>query len=149
MKETNVTIISTNLNKSLIKSYKDYQVIEGDFKYKDLIKYKKIILFNNINNLSEINLNNLFKFIKKNNICFIVCTNNLEISLYTDYLVVCDKENILAEGKTLEVLKNDRLLKRLGFELPFYIDLSILLKEYGLINELYLTKESLAGKLWT
>ena len=148
MKETNVTIISTNLNIDLVKKYNDYKIIDGNFTYQELFDSKRVIFFNVLNNLDERELNKLFNFMKDNDIKYINLTNNLELSLYTDYLMVYDKKDILAEGKTIEILKNDKLLKRLGFELPFYVDLSLLLKDYGLVNDIYIDKESLAGALW-
>ena len=38
MKETNVTIISTNINRQLLNNYQDYFVIDKKFKKEDLIK---------------------------------------------------------------------------------------------------------------
>lgn len=148
MKETNVTIISTNLNKKLIKEYKDYHIIEGNFTYEELLKYGKVIFYNVLNNLKDSDIKKLIQFMSDNNIMYVNLTNNLELTLYTNYLIVCDDEKILAEGNTLDVLKNDKLLKRLGFELPFIVDLSLLLKDYGLINDIYLDKESLVNCLW-
>jgi hypothetical protein len=52
------------------------------------------------------------------------------------------------DGKTLDVLKNEKILKRLGFSLPFMLDLSIQLELYGLINKTYLNKEGLVKNLW-
>ena len=52
------------------------------------------------------------------------------------------------DGKTLDVLKNEKVLKRLGLSLPFYVDLSIQLKLYGLVNKIYLNKEMLVRNLW-
>ena len=37
---TNVTIISTNLNKNLLNKYSDYQVFDGSFNYEDLLHFK-------------------------------------------------------------------------------------------------------------
>ena len=148
MKETNVTIISTNLNKGLIKKYTDYYLIEDNFTLEELSKNKKVIFFNVLNNLTKYELDKIFKYLKDNNIKYVNLTNNLELTLYSDYLIVCDKDNILAEGNTIEILKNDKLLKRLGFELPFIIDLSLLLQDYGLINHIYYDKESLVNDLW-
>lgn len=145
---TNVTIISTNLNKKLLDKYKDYYVVDSDFTYEELLSKKKVIFYNVLNNLDDTKFKELFSYMKSNNILFINITNNVELCLYTDYLIVYDKENILIEGSTLEVLKNDRLLKRLGFNLPFMVDLSILLKDYGLIDKIYLDKESLVNELW-
>ena len=145
---TNVTIISTNLNKELLNNYKDYYVIENNFTYEKILKEKKVIFFNILNNLSKDELEKLFKFLKDNNILFINFTNDIELSLYTDYLIIYDKDKILMEGKTLDILKNEKLIKRLGLNLPFIVELSLLLKDYGLVNDIYLDKESLVDKLW-
>ena len=145
---TNVTIISTNLNKELLNNYKDYHVIENNFTYEEVLKEKKVIFFNILNNLSKDELDKLFKFLNDNNILFVNFTNDIELSLYTDYLIIYDKEKILMEGKTLDILKNEKLIKRLGLNLPFIVELSILLKDYGLVNDIYLDKESLVDKLW-
>jgi len=148
MELTNVTIISTNLNKELLNNYKDYYVIENNFTYEEILLKKKVLFFNVLNNLNDSVLSKLFEFLKENNIKFINVCNNIELSLYTDYLIVYDKNNILIEGTTVEVLKNEKLLKRVGIGLPFIVELSLLLKDYGLINEIYLDKESLVDKLW-
>jgi len=149
MKEiTNVTIISTNLNKKLFDKYEGYHIIENDFSYNELKEKKKVILFNILNNLKEDDIRNLLKFLKENHILFIIATNNMELVLFTEKLMVYDKENVLIEGNTIEVLKNEKLLKRLGFKLPFMFELSLLLKDYDLINDIYLDKEGLVDKLW-
>ena len=147
-KITNVTIISTNLNKKLLYKYQDYHIIDSNFSYEELLEKKKVIFFNILNNLCEKDLKKLFKYIKDNNILFINFTNDVELCLYTDYLIVCDKNKILMEGNTLEVLKNEKLFKRLGLNLPFIVELSLLLKDYNLVDDIYVDKESLADKLW-
>lgn len=146
--ETNVTIMSINLSKKTLSRYKEYYVIDDNFTYDELLKNKRVIFFNVLNNLKENELNKLFRFLKDNDINFINITNNMELCLYTDYLIILDNDNVLIEGSTLEVLKNDKLLKRLGFELPFLVDLSLLLKDYNLVNKIYLNNESLVGALW-
>ena len=146
--ETNVTIMSINLSKKTLSRYKEYYVIDDNFTYDELLNNKRVIFFNVLNNLKENELNKLFRFLKDNDIKFINITNNMELCLYTDYLIILDNDNVLIEGSTLEVLKNDKLLKRLGFELPFLVDLSLLLKDYNLVNKIYLNNESLVGALW-
>ena len=148
MKETNVTIISTNLNKKLLFKYHDYKIIESDFTYEELLNDKKVIFYNVLNNLDNEGLTKLFNFLRNNNILFINATNDMELVLYTDYLIICDEENIIVEGSTLEVLKNEKLLKRIGIHLPFIVELSLLLNDYGLVDNIYLDKESLVDKLW-
>ena len=146
--KTSVTIISTNLNKKLLDNYKDYYIIESNFTYDILLEKKKVIFFCVLDHLKVEVIDKLFKFMNDNNISFINVTNNVELSLYTNYLIVYDDKNILIEGNTIEVLKNNKLLKRLGFNLPFMVDLSLLLKDYDLINDIYLDKKELVDTLW-
>lgn len=147
-KITNVTIMSTNLNQNILKNYADYEIIKDNFTYDELLAKKKVIFYNILENLNDKELKKLFSYLKKNKIDFINVTNDIELTLYTDYLIIYDKDKIAVEGSTLEVLKNEKIFKRLGLGLPFIIELSILLKDYGLIDEIYLDKESLADKLW-
>lgn len=145
---TDVTIISTNLNKDVLKNYNDYKLIINSFSYEELIQYEKVIFFNVLNELTSEEVKKLFDYLKLHRIKFINATNNMEEILYTKDLIIYDKENIVAEGNTLELIKNDKLFRRLGFKLPFIVSLSILLKDYGLVNKIYLDKESLVGDLW-
>lgn len=145
---TNVTILSTNLNKNILNKYDEYKIIDNNFIYEELLNYKKVIFYNVLNNLEDKTLKDLFDFLNEHNIMYINFTNNSELCLYTKYLIIYDKENILIEGSTIEVLKNDKLLKRIGIKLPFITELSLLLKDYNLIDEIYLDKESLVDKLW-
>ena len=146
--ETSITIISTNLNKHILDKYKDYHVIDDNFTYQELLTYKKVIFFNVLNNLDKVELDKLFNYLKEEDIKYINIVNNLELCLYTSYLIVMDEKNILIEGSTIEVLKNDKLLKRLGFELPFMVELSLLLRDYNLVDKVYLDYKELEGALW-
>lgn len=146
--ETSVTIISTNLSKHILDNYKEYHIISDNFTYQELLNYKKVIFFNILNNLSKSKLDKLFDFMKSSNIKYIVIANNLELCLYSDYLIVMDESKILIEGNTIDVLKNSKLLKRLGFKLPFIVDLSLLLIDYGLIDKIYLDNKSIEGAIW-
>ncbi len=102
-------------------------------------------LLNNLNLRTKILLLN---YLNSKNIILINVTTNMEDVLYTDY-ILCLYNGISAiDGKTLDVLDNEKLLKRLGLNLPFLVDLSIQLKLYGLINKVYLNKEALVRNLW-
>ena len=90
----------------------------------------------------------LLNYLNSKDIMLINVTTNMEDVLYTDYMM-CLYDGISAiDGKTLEVLKNEKILKRLGFSLPFMLDLSIQLELYGLISKTYLNKEGLVKNLW-
>lgn len=145
---TDVTIISTNLNKNILDDFKDYKIIDGNFYYEELLQMKKVIFFNVLSNLDEKKIKELFKFLNKNNVMFINATNNMEEVLYTKNLIVYDEDKKVLEGITIEVLKNEKTLRRLGFNLPFIIQLSILLKDYELTDKIFMNKESLVKELW-
>ena len=63
-------------------------------------------------------------------------------------MIILNGGNVAIEGKTMQVLKEEKLLKRLGIGLPFYIDVSLQLNLYNLIDKIYLNKEELADALW-
>ena len=112
------------------------------------MEYEKIIFFNILNNIDEKEVKELFQYLKDNNIVFINITNNVELSLLTSYLIIYDNNKIITEGNTLDVLREEKLLKRFGLPLPFMVELSLLLKDYNLVDKIYLDKESLVDYLW-
>ncbi len=90
----------------------------------------------------------LLNYLNSKHITLINVTSNMEDVLYTDYLL-CLYDGINAlDGKTLDVLNNEKILKRLGFDLPFMIDLSIQLQLYDLIKKNYLNMEDMVNNLW-
>ena len=90
----------------------------------------------------------LVEYLKKSKKSFIIITNNIEEVLLTKYLIVIDEEKILIEGQTLGVLKEDKLLKRLGFDLPFTFSLSLLLKDYDMLDTICVTNQELVDEIW-
>lgn len=111
---------------------------------------KEVLILDGVFNYLDSNFKKeLIKYIKKNNITLINIVNNVEDTLYTDYLIVLYKKGLIAiEGTTLSVFKEEKLIRRLGFNLPFYVDLSIQLGLYGLIDDIYLTKEEMVKNIW-
>ena len=55
---------------------------------------------------------------------------------------------LVCDGKTLSVLNEEKLLKRLGIGLPFIIELNKYLMDYGLINKYYLNYKKLVSAVW-
>ena len=146
--ETDVTIISVNISKNILNNYKDYQLIENNFVVSELLKYPKIIFFNALNKLESEEIKELYNILKSNNIKYINVTNNVEEVLLTSNLIVYMDEKEVVSGDTLEVLKNEKLLKRIGLELPFMVELSMYLQDYNLVDKIYLDKNELEGVLW-
>lgn len=90
----------------------------------------------------------LWNFCREMGIKVFYVTNCIEDTPFFDYLMVIKNNQIAMEGKTSLVLQEEKLMKLLGFSLPFYVNLSIQLKYYGLVDKLCLTKEELEETLW-
>ena len=84
----------------------------------------------------------------KENVTIILSTNNLEDIVDSDYTYVLDDGEIVIEGKTLSVLQEDILLKKLGIELPFSINLSLMLKFYEIYDNIETDYNEVINKLW-
>lgn len=144
------------VHKFISKTFLNKKIIEVDLetKYlillcKSLIKKPKLLFLDTILSfLSKKTIQKIYKYANKEHITLVNVSTDIEESLFYDYMIVLDKGNVAVEGKTLQVLEQEKLLKRLGIGLPFYIDLSIQLRLYGLINNLYSSKEDLESALW-
>ena len=147
-KKTDVTIIGLNLNHNVIDNYPDYYVIDKPFKIEEVKTKEKILFFNSLHFIKDENKKILVEYLKKSKKSFIIITNNIEEVLLTKYLIVIDEEKILIEGQTLAVLKEDKLLKRLGFDLPFTFSLSLLLKDYDILDTICVTNQELVDEIW-
>lgn len=152
LEEEDKKLVSTFLSKKLLK--KDPNAISLEEKklllfchavltHPDLIFVDEVLSY-----LNEKNRKKVFDYVKKNKITLVVVSKNIEEALQTDYMIVMDQGKVAMEGKTLQVLMKEKILKRLGVGLPFYVDLSLQLKLYGLIEDIYLTKEEMVGALW-
>ena len=75
-------------------------------------------------------------------------TTDIEETLLLDYLVVVHENKIMMEGKKELVLQEEKILKKLGFNLPFIVELSNGLKYYGVIDRVYFNNEKLVEDLW-
>lgn len=153
--ETNIKV--NNIDELLI--YFDIEVLKNrELSRKDKIvisllnalalKREVLILDNIFNYLDSSFKKKLIKYLKNNNITLINIVSNEEDTLYTDYLIVLYRGEIAIEGPTLSVFKEEKLIRRLGFNLPFYVDLSIQLGLYGLLDDIYLNKEAMVKNIW-
>ena len=116
-----------------------------------IIKPKIIVLDNIMCELDysdKILVFNALKDFKKQGGIIINLTNDIEESLYSDKIIVVYDKKLIAMGKTLSVLNEEKILKRLGIGLPFIVDLNRYFMDYGMINKYYLDSEKLVGALW-
>lgn len=101
--------------------------------------------------LDESDRERVYKALKqytKNNGIILNFTTEIEETLLGTNVIITDKNKILLSGKTMSVLNEEKLMKRLGFNLPFIVLLNKYLKDYELINSYNLSYESLVNSIW-
>ena len=77
----------------------------------------------------------------------ILITHHPEETIYGERIVVLDKGEIKLDGSVAEVYRKSETLKKLGVELPPYVELSLLLKEKGVIDDIAFDYSSLCSLL--
>lgn len=149
----NTCIICSNFHYELL-NYDDDYYLNSMKSYKEVIDIinnyqKKIIIFDNLLTFFSLKeKREIFTLLKNKKIYFINITLNEEEFLFSNYIIAFYEGKIALEGKTKQVLNEEKILKRLGYSLPFIIDLSKQLKCYNLIDEAYYDKNKLIEALW-
>ncbi len=91
----------------------------------------------------------LWKLCRNRKIAVLYMTKNIEDVLDFDYLLILKNNQVAIEGKTKQVLKEEKLLKLLGYNLPFYLNMSLQLELYGMIDKIGYNKEELEKMIWS
>lgn len=143
------------LNKLLekeLKSLEDGEIVKLQLVLSLIVK-PQILLLDNIgiyyNKKDMLDILNILKeYQEQEKITIIMVTNNLEETLFTDYIYVISDSNILIEGKPLDVIQKDNVMNKAGLNLPFMVDLSVKLRDYDLVKEIEQDKERMVELLW-
>lgn len=94
----------------------------------------------------------ILKLIKKWNrqekMTVIQITNDMDDILYGNEIAVIDEHMILLQGKKETVLKEEKLFRKAGLELPFMASLSLKLQFYDLIDTMILDMDKMVNVLW-
>ncbi|MEG1892579.1 MAG: hypothetical protein RR189_01635 [Bacilli bacterium] len=150
----NYSIISNNINKTLLDKVSEYTIIDGFIKYDELVSKisyfkNKTIVFNDVlRRFSSDEKESIIELLAVRKINFINITSDMEELLLSDYVIVFNNDELVLEGKVKDVLKEEKILKRIGFSLPFIVDLSTQLKLYGVISEVSYNERELVSELW-
>lgn len=150
----NYCILSNKIDKNLLDKFNEYIIIDDTISFEELKtkieEFKnKTIVFNEVwQSLNKNRVKKILDLLNLRHINFINITSNIEEALLSDYIYVYDEEKIVMEGAKEAVLKEEKILKRLGFGLPFVVDLSLQLMYYGVLDKVYYDTESLVNKLW-
>lgn len=94
------------------------------------------------------NILNILKELNKRGITIINVTHDLSESYYSNRLVVVNNGEIILDGRPTGVMEYDRILNKIGIEIPFEIELSIKLKLYGLIDKIYTNINEMVDDIW-
>ncbi|MEG1506172.1 MAG: hypothetical protein RR478_01600 [Bacilli bacterium] len=150
----NYSIISNNINKTLLDKFCEYTIVEGFIKYDELVSKisyfkNKTIVFNDVlRRFSSDEKESIIELLAVRKINFINITSDMEELLLSDYVIVFNNDELVLEGKVKDVLKEEKILKRIGFSLPFIVDLSTQLKLYGVISEVSYNEREFVSELW-
>lgn len=150
----NYTIISNHINENLLNELRDYTIIDDNISFDSLVEkiYNfpvKTICFNDsLRNFTRAEKQHIMELLNKRQVNFINITSDMDEVLFGDYLYVFYYDKIAMEGKTIEVLKEEKILKRLGFNLPFVFNLSLQLKLYGILTDVETDLGKLVSTLW-
>lgn len=116
---------------------------------KSLCSEKEVIVFYDILNYIDNELKDkLIKELIKQDKTIINYTTEIEETLYLDYLIIVHENKVIMEGQTKEVLNEEKIIKKLGFNMPLITELSSGLKYYSVVNKKYYDIESLVEDLW-
>lgn len=109
---------------------------------------KRVVFNESWFNLSGNEKKSIIELLKKQNVNFVNITSNIEDSLLSNYVIVYDEDKKVLEGNTEVVLRNEKVLKKLGYGLPFVVDLSIQLTYYDILDKVYYNMDKLTEDLW-
>lgn len=114
-----------------------------------IVNYKGNVVFDDVLTfLNETKKYLVLKYLKDNDIIYFNFTSDMEEVLFTKYLIVLSKDGVIIEGSTKSVLKEEKIIKHNGFNLPFVVDLSRQLVDYGILEKEYYSLEKLVSDLW-
>lgn len=116
-----------------------------------VLEYKILVLDNILCELDKIDKERTIKvlvdYVKEGN-AVLNFSNEVEDSLYGNYIILTDETKIIATGKTLQILNEEKLMNKLGFSLPFIVDLNKQLMYYGLLDEYVIDERKLVNTIW-
>lgn len=150
----NYCILSNNINQELLKKFLEYPIIDDSLSFNDLkqkVEFntsKMVVLNDSFYKLNSKEISIIIDLFKKQQMNFIYITSDIEKSILSDNIVVFDNNEIVLNGLKEDVLKEEKILKRLGFGLPFVVDLSLQLNYYDILNKIYFDMSLLIGELW-
>lgn len=157
--------ISNEKYGTYLKDYNTLNINNNEYvKLSFLDKIKALIFINLINDYSLLVIDELidmldskdkdimYKLLKKyqriNKKTILLISNNADGIIYTKRTLILDKGIICFDSTIKNVEKSDNIFNELSIKLPFVVDLSIKLKLYDLIDEIYIDEKRMIKDIW-
>jgi ABC-type cobalamin/Fe3+-siderophores transport system ATPase subunit len=113
-----------------------------------LVKKPRILILDNaLCMLSQSEKSKIVTYLKKQDITIINMTNDIEETLYGDYVIII-KENLIVNDTTRKVINDEQLLRDNNLTMPFMSEVSLKLKYYGLVNKPILDMNRMVKHIW-
>ena len=150
------TIVNYSFNLNYIKDIKDKIIKDLTFDeyyylailLKISLKPEILVIDNLFGYLNNEEKNTIIRICRNSGIKLIIFDNELYYAYISYDVLVIHERKLAIYGKFKDVVKEERILKRLGYELPFYVDLSLQLKTYELVDNICYSLDELEGSLW-
>lgn len=118
-----------------------------------LIKEPKILILDEalsmIDGVTKKDILNILKRLNnEKKMTIINVTHDMEETVYGNRIVVLNHGKIILDNDKLNVYKEERVLKKIGLDLPFMVDLSNKLNYYGLVDDVILNMNEMVNHLW-
>lgn len=157
--------ISSDKYETIIKDYESLNIGKDDYRKLNYLDKIKVILFINfINSYSFLIIDEvidmldnkdkdiIYRLLKKYQRIYkktiLVISNNADGIIYAKRILILNKGVICFDGSVKDVDKNDNIFNELSIKLPFVVDLSIKLKLYNLIDEIYIDEKRMIKDIW-
>lgn len=118
-----------------------------------LITGPRILIFDEafsmIDEQSKMRLFDILKKIQRDfGVTILNITHDIEESLFSDDIVIIDSGRVIIHDSNCNVYKQEKLLKKHGFDLPFIVDLSNKLSYYDMVNDVVFDMNEMVDLLW-
>ncbi len=147
----NKIIEELNLNKLLDKNISLLTIKEKYILYLllSLSDTYKILLIDDIDIFNKQEKENILNIINKykNNTCIIISSIDLNIGLYVDNIYIINN-GICNNIYDKKILEKDNELNKIGLYLPYMVDLSVKLKDYNILDNVYYNNMELIDNIW-
>lgn len=105
--------------------------------------------FSMVDSMSKLNMLKLLRRIKKDyNVTILNISHDIEESIYGDDIIVINDGKVVIHDSKKNVYREEKLLNKLGFELPFMVSLSNKLSYYDLLDKVVYDMEDMVDLLW-